>query len=58
MEDFFLKRHSKLWNVKEGGDIGHIRALPGKVVCSSRESLGQPHSGEAADTFEKAWEGG
>ena len=31
---------------------------PGKLVCSSRESLGLPHLGKAADTFEKAWEGG
>ena len=42
----------------EGGDTGHIIARTGKVVGSSRESLGLPHSGEAADTFEKSWEGG
>ena len=30
------KRHIKPWGVREGGDTGHIRAQPGKVVCSSR----------------------
>ena len=48
----------KPWDIKEVGDTGHIRARTGKVVCSSRESLGLIHSGEAADTFEKAWEVG
>ena len=28
------------------------------IFLSSRESLRLPNSGEAADTFEKAWEGG
>ena len=32
------KRHSKPWDVKEGGDTCHIRSWPGKVVGSSRES--------------------
>ena len=50
--------HSKLWDVKEGGDTGHIRARPGKVACSSGESLGLPHLVVAADTFEKARAGG
>ena len=36
----------------------HIRAWSGKVVCSSRESLGLTHSGEVTDTCEKVWEGG
>ena len=54
----FLKRHSKPWDFKEGGDTDHIRDWPGKVVCSSIESLGMPHLVEVADTFEKAWEGG
>ena len=48
----------KPWDIKEVGDTGHIRARPGKVVCSSRESLGLNNSGEADDTFENAWEGG
>ena len=44
--------------MKEGGDTGHIRAWPGKIVCSSRESLELPHSGEVVDTCENACEGG
>ena len=53
-----LNRHRKPWDAEEEGDIGHIRARPGKFLCSIRESLGLPNSGEAADTFEKDWAGG
>ena len=40
------KRHGEPWDVEEGGDTGHIRHRTGKVVCSSRESLGLPYSGK------------
>ena len=53
-----LKETHKTLGFKGGGDTGHIRSYPDKVVCSSRESVGLNHSGKAADTFEKAWTGG
>ena len=59
VEGIIVKRDTaKPWDIKEGGDTGHSRSRQGKSVCSRRESLGLTHSGKAADTFEKAWEGG
>ena len=59
VEDIIIKRYTANLGMSRKEVIQVISDLgQAKFVCSSRELLGLPNSGEAADTFEKAWDGG
>ena len=48
------KIHSKLWDVKKGGDTDNIRHRTGKFLYPSRESLRLTYLGKAAAKSEEA----
>ena len=50
-------RHGELLDVKERADTDNIIYNTDKFLCTIRESLGLPYSGEASTKSEEAWEG-